>query len=124
MKYDWNNLFLVCAHCNNIKLGKYDDILDCTHENVDDVIAFRKKGYFGKEETLEFEALDNRTETKSTVLLLENVYYGETPQKQMEAKILRKRLRKELSKFKELVREYKEADGIDKEDGLKYLPDF
>ena len=116
LKYDWNNLFWVCAHCNNIKLGKYDNILDCTSEDVDNAIAFRKKGYFGKEETLEFEALDSRMETEATILLLKNVYYGKTPQKQIEAKILRKRLRKELSKFKELVREYKEAEGVDKED--------
>ena len=116
LKYSWKNLFWVCAHCNNVKLDKYDNILDCTVENVDDVIAFRKSGYFGKEERLEFEALDNREETKTTILLLENVYYGKTPQKEFESKILRKRLRKELSNFKELVREYKEADGETKED--------
>ncbi len=33
---------------------------------------------------------------------------GSTPQKQMEARILRRILRKELSKFKEYVREYQE----------------
>lgn len=48
--------------------------------------------------------------------LLKSVYYGETPQKMIEAKILRKRLRKEISRFKELVREYKEAEGEEKED--------
>lgn len=48
------------------------------------------------------------------------MYYGSTTQKQMEAKILRRILRKELSKFKEYVREYLEADGEEKED-LKYL---
>lgn len=116
MKYDWRNLFWVCAHCNNVKLAKYDNILDCTCESVDDVIAFRKKGYFGKDEILEFEALDNREETKCTVALLKSVYYGETPQKIIEAKILRKRLRKEISRFKELVREYKEAEGEERED--------
>lgn len=33
---------------------------------------------------------------------------GSTPQKQMEARILKRILRKELSKFKEYVREYQE----------------
>lgn len=116
LKYDWNNLFLACAHCNNVKLGKYDSILDCTKESVDEVIAFRKIGYFGKEERLEFLALDNREETKTTVALLENVYYGETPQKKFEAKILRKSLREEISRFKGLVREFKDAEGEDKVD--------
>lgn len=36
LKYDWNNLFLSCAHCNNTKLGKYDPILDCTKEAEDE----------------------------------------------------------------------------------------
>ena len=26
LKYDWNNLFWVCAHCNNIKSDKYEPI--------------------------------------------------------------------------------------------------
>ena len=38
----------------------------------------------------------------------------------MEAVILRKHLRKEISNFKEYVREYKEAEDEEKED-LKYL---
>lgn len=54
LKYDWNNLFWSCAHCNNIKSDKYELILDCTQEEVERLIAFRKKGYFGTDEKLEF----------------------------------------------------------------------
>lgn len=68
LKYDWNNLFLSCAHCNNTKLDQYHPILDCT----------------------------------------------------VEAAILRRLLRKELSEFKEYVRQYQEAEGEEKED-LKCL---
>ena len=120
LKYDWNNLFLACAHCNNIKQDKYEPIIDCTKENVEELIAFRKEGYFGTDEKLIFDMLDSKIETQNTVKLLQEVYYGSTPQKKMEAKILRKTLRKELSKFKEYVREYKEAEDEEKED-LKYL---
>ena len=116
LKYDWNNLFLACAHCNNTKLAKFDPIIDCTKENVEELIAFRKKGFFGTDEELIFDMLDSRIETQNTVKLLHEVYYGSTPQKKMEAKIIRKRLRKELSIFKEYVREYKEAEDEDKED--------
>jgi len=28
LQFDWNNLFLACGHCNNIKGEKYDEILD------------------------------------------------------------------------------------------------
>lgn len=120
LKYDWNNLFLACAHCNNTKLAKFDPIIDCTKENVEELIAFRKEGYFGTDEKLIFDMLDCRIETQNTVKLLQEVYYGSTPQKKMEATILRRILRKELSKFKEYVREYKEAEDEEKED-LKYL---
>lgn len=120
LKYDWNNLFLSCAHCNNIKLDKFDPIIDCTKENVEELIAFRKTGYFGTDEKLCFDRMDSRIETVNTVKLLQEVYYGSTPQKKMEAKILRRILRKELSDFKEYVREYKEAENEEKED-LKAL---
>lgn len=116
LKYDWNNLFLACAHCNNTKLAKFDPIIDCTKENVEELIAFRKKGFFGTDEELIFDMLDSRIETQNTVNLLHEVYYGSTPQKKMGAKIIRKRLRKELSIFKEYVREYKEAEDEEKED--------
>lgn len=120
LKYDWNNLFLSCAHCNNTKLGKYDPIIDCTREDVEKLIAFRKKGYFGTAEELVFENLDFREETINTVNLLREIYYGVTPQKKMEATILRRTLRKELLEFKECVREYQEAENEEKED-LEYL---
>ncbi|MCC8101358.1 MAG: HNH endonuclease [Clostridiales bacterium] len=120
LKYDWNNLFLSCAHCNNTKLDQFDPILNCTTEDVEKSIAFRKKGYFGIDEEFTFEELDSRTETKNTAELLRKVYYGSTPQKKMEASILRRILRKELSKFKEYVREYQEAEDEDKKD-LKCL---
>lgn len=116
LKYDWNNLFLVCAHCNNTKLDRFAPILDCTKENIEELIAFRKKGYFGTDEKLIFDMLDFRIETQNTVKLLQEVYYGSTAQKKMEAAILRRILRKELSEFKEYVREYKEAEEEEKED--------
>ena len=81
MKYDWDNLFWSCAHCNNIKNAKYDPILDCTQVDVDQKIAFRKEGDFGMDEEFCFIALENGEEIKNTVGLLYEVYYGSTPQK-------------------------------------------
>ncbi len=120
LKYDWNNLFLACAHCNNTKLDKYEPIIDCTKENVEALIAFRRTGYFGTDEKLLFEKLDDRIEVENTIKLLQEIYYGSTPQKKMESTILRRMLRKEFSAFKEYVREYHEAEDEEKED-LKYL---
>lgn len=122
LKYDWNNLFWVCAHCNNIKSDKYEPILDCTKRSVEQLIAFRKKGYFGAEEKLEFTPLvSDDEEVEHTVSLLEDVYYGTTPQKKIEAQIIRKNLRKDLSKFKEYVREYQEAEDVVEKDDIGEL---
>jgi hypothetical protein len=119
LKYDWNNLFLSCAHCNNIKNDKYEPILDCSKIDVDRKIAFRKEGYFGRDEKFEFIPIEEGIEIKNTVALLYDSYYGKTPQKKMEATNIRRALRRNLSDFKNLVREYDEAEDYNKED-LKY----
>lgn len=121
LKYDWNNLFWSCAHCNNIKSDKFEPILDCTKEEIDNVIAFRKEGYFGTDERLVFEPLDNRPETINTVQLLNAVYNGTTAQKKIEARVLRKGVREELAKFKGMIRDYEDAEGEDKEDLRLYV---
>lgn len=118
LKYDWNNLFWSCAHCNNIKLDKYEPILDCTKVEVDELIAFRKTGYFGTEERLVFEPLCEGEAVDNTIQLLQDAYYGTTPQKRLEAKVIRKHLRNELRNFKDFVREYQEAEGEDKKDAF------
>ena len=110
LKFDWNNLFLSCGHCNNIKKEHYNPILDCTKVEVDKKIAFRKKGYFGIEEKLEFTPLEDSIEIKNTIELLKNIYEGNTPQKRLEAVTIRKELRKELFKFKEAIREYEDTE--------------
>ena len=122
LKYDWNNLFLVCAHCNNIKLAKYDPILDCTKEPVEKLIAFRKKGYFGLKEELEFTPVGIENEAvKNTVSLLKDAYYGTTDQKKFEARIIRKALRKDIAQFKDYVREYQEAENEEEREDVVYL---
>lgn len=110
LKYDWNNLFWACAHCNNIKSGRYDPILDCSKIDVDRKIAFRKEGYFGEDEKYVFEALEESDEIKNTIDLLHEVYYGSTLQKKMEAVNIRRALRSDLSAFKNLVRAYYEVE--------------
>lgn len=122
LKYDWQNLFWSCAHCNNIKLDKYEPILDCTKENVEKLIAFRKKGYFGTDEILEFIPLvEDNEAVENTIALLEDAYYGTTPQKKFEARVIRKELRRELSEFKEYVREYQEAENEEEKEDAEIL---
>lgn len=116
LRFDWNNLFLACAHCNGTKRREHEPILDCTQVDVDRRIRFYREGHWGTEEKFCFAACDNRVETVHTVMLLEEIYYGKTPQKKLESANLRGNLRKELAKFKGYVRDYQEADGEDRQD--------
>ena len=45
-KFDWNNLFWACGHCNGIKnQGKYDDgIIDCCIQDPEEMINFKLVG--------------------------------------------------------------------------------
>ena len=66
-------------------------------EDVEKKIAFRKEGYFGTDEKFVFIPLDDDVKTKNTVKLLHDAYYGTTSQKKMEARIIRKHLRENIS---------------------------
>lgn len=116
LMFDWNNLFLSCSHCNNIKNDRFTPILDCTKVAVDEKIAFRRHAEPFEADKLDIIALDNSTETRNTVALLNEIYYGSTEQKKEEAKIIRTQLSKELNRFEECVKEYASADGEDKKD--------
>ena len=48
-------------------------------------------------------------------------YYGTTPQKKIEAQIIRKTLRQNLSNFKEYVREYQETEDKEEKEDIGYL---
>lgn len=120
LMFSWENLFLSCSHCNNIKLDKYNDILDCTKIEVDEIIIFRKKGTYGWEEEIEVATLIKNKTTENTVELLNKVYNGTTMMKILESSNIRKELRNELLEFTKAINEYFEAIGEDKEDA-KYL---
>lgn len=116
LRYDWNNLFLACTHCNSTKKKRHEPILDCSQAEVDRMIRFYKIGHWGTKEEFCFEARDDSAETIHTIALLEEIYYGRTPQKEIASAHLRGELRKELAQFKGYVRDYLEACGEDKQD--------
>ena len=119
LKFDWNNLFLACGHCNHIKGTKFNPILDCTKIEVDELISFRKIGYFSTDEYLKFEPVSdfpNNEEIQMTCDLLQRIHYGKTPQEKVESKMLRHYVQAELNKFKYCIRDYLESSGEVKKD--------
>ena len=118
-KYSWDNIFLSCSHCNNTKGNRYVPILDCTHVDVDQRISFHFLNPLQNEREIMLEALDDTVETRNTCSLLMNVYYGKTPQKEMESRLIRCELRRQIMEFMAYVREYLDTEeGEDKRDLL------
>lgn len=72
-KFDWNNLFWACGHCNIVKnQRKYDEgILDCCKLDPERKITFRLKG-----NEIELEPLSpgKNTETDRTISLVGEVF--------------------------------------------------
>lgn len=121
LKYDYNNLFYSCAHCNNIKNTKYDNILDCTKVDVDEKIAFRLKGNILSKKQYYAEALDDDSSVVETTNLINEVYTGKTVQKRIEAKNILKLLDDDYSSFRSLLKDYKLSSGQVKEDNYYYI---
>ena len=119
LKFNWDNLFWSCSHCNNTKSKKYDNILNCTdiNDDVENKLKYIIDPYpFAK---AQIEALDKSTETITTKELLLEVYNGTTKLKTTESANLRKKLLKEIRDFQGLLCDYFE-DTNSPED-LKYF---
>ena len=109
LKFDWNNLFFSCSHCNNTKSDKYDNLLNCIVE-TDDVenklkyifIAFPKK-------QVQIEATEQSEKSKNTKNLLLDIYNGTTPLKKLESANLRKHLFNEIEVFQTLLQDFQKT---------------
>jgi hypothetical protein len=111
LKYDWNNLFLSCSHCNNIKLNNYNNLLNCTISTDEVDIALH---YYCKPMPKEYAVFNIEipsNEATKTKDLLDKCFNGEhTPQKKLESSNLRSMLLEEIRKFQELLFDYEEDE--------------
>lgn len=83
-KFDWNNLFLSCGHCNSVKKQqKYDEgIIDCCKTDPEELIYFRLQ-----ENTINISAIDDEDEKALlTAMLIQEVFEA----KKKEAMLRRK----------------------------------
>ena len=105
LKFSWDNLFFACSHCNNTKLAKYDDILDCTQDvYIEEKLKYIFHPYPYEKVTI--KALDSQTTTRNTKKLLESVFNGTTKQKKMESANIRNKLLLEIQEFQKCLTEY------------------
>lgn len=106
LKFSWDNLYYSCGHCNNIKLGKYENILDCMSDGEDVENAMQYKASTFPKKKIEIIPREDTEKVKNTAELLENVYNGTTTQKKLESEKLRQKVQKELIKFQDALNEY------------------
>ena len=105
LKYDWENLFFACAHCNRIKGSCYDHIIDCTKKDPEKYIILKFNSY--PESYVKILDRLNGAENGETRELLDKIYKGAgTPISECEAKNLKKRISRELKNFMECVENY------------------
>ncbi|MCA9196207.1 MAG: HNH endonuclease [Planctomycetales bacterium] len=103
LKFSWDNLFWACSHCNNTKLAKFGNLLNCTNKDDHVELRIKQKCNPFPHETVVLEALDQDPRTIETRNLLNDVYNGTTKLKTMEAANIRNALVHELHEFQQLL---------------------
>lgn len=105
-KFQWKNLFLVCPHCNNTKLGNEDEILDCTNSShkIYDWIEYNFTSF--PKTKVELKIINNIDIVNNTVTLLDKIYNGSTVNKKFEADNIKKKIMREIQSFENLIFEY------------------
>jgi hypothetical protein len=76
LKFDWNNLFYSCYHCNHAKQGHYDDVIDCTQVDPQDYFALELK--VGLKTEIKITKLNDTTGVDQTIALLNHIFNGNT----------------------------------------------
>lgn len=118
LKFKWDNLFLSCRHCNNIKSTSFDEILDCTKEDVETHIKY-KMDLFPMAE-VEISATNEDERVLKTVELLDKCFNGEhTPTKKLDSKNIRDNILKQLNIFRSEITKYFDAIENDEEDEIQ-----
>lgn len=121
LMFDWNNLYYSCGHCNNLKLSKYDNILNPGNpeEDVEECIHYGMP-ILHKRALVEITAYGHNEKVNNTVELLNYVYNGKTAIKDIEAVNIKNNLVKELVEFTGWLREYDDDElEEDERDSLK-----
>ncbi|GGW35190.1 hypothetical protein [Vreelandella hamiltonii] len=104
-KFDWNNLYYVCGRCNNIKLAKYNNLIDCADPGYD---AFRLVKHLPPhtpyQSKLIIEAMNDDDKTTETAALLDEIYNTDkTINKKITGRYLRRKIFSRYNRFLELV---------------------
>lgn len=107
-KFDWNNLFLSCGHCNGSKGDNQNPLLDCTSINDDVYNDLEYKITSFPKESVHISATNaNNIKANNTANLLNIIYSGKISNKLtnrvMGAGNIREKIRQEIDMFTDLL---------------------
>lgn len=107
-KFSWENLYFSCGRCNNIKLAKYNELLDCCDPNVDVLRSIKHvPPITAYAKCLRIEPQFDDKKTRLTAELIERVFNSEhTPNKTVSASFLRKKVFQQFNLFLDLQCKY------------------
>ena len=106
LKYGWDNLFISCAHCNNIKGTRYDGIINPSTCDPEDFIGLSVKISDDFIESVCIDTFNQGSSTLETAILLGYVYNGgSTDIKDIECANLRnEHLLPDIQRFNQYIR--------------------
>ncbi|MCM1064984.1 MAG: hypothetical protein NC420_11060 [Eubacterium sp.] len=105
LKYNWENLFYACAHCNRIKGSRYDHIIDCTKDDPEMYIHISFQSY--PKNYVEVSSRLYCSKNIETQELLDKIYNGAgTPISEFEASNLKCKISDEIKEFIEYIEKY------------------
>lgn len=105
-KFDWDNLFLSCGHCNSVKNANEfnENIINCT--KVDPSNHIRQEF---KDSSVVVTALDKEVQSITTAKLIEKCFNVENTSKRFSASYVRtQELSKEMNIFYRSLAKYRE----------------
>lgn len=114
-KFSWGNLYLVCARCNNIKLAKYNNLLDCCSISVWDRVKLTP-GFSPRAKEFIVTAQYPDDKTLETAQLLNDIYNNNnTINKRITARSLRAQVVQTTHKLTQHMIAYYSEDSTDEE---------
>lgn len=93
-KFNWENLYLACSRCNNIKRIEFDNILDCCDQEIDVFRAIKHVPPITPyAKTVRLVAMQADVKTMSTCSLLDKVFNSDhTANKRVSGAFLRRKV--------------------------------
>lgn len=124
-KFSWDNLYLACSRCNNIKLAEFDNLLDCCDPSIDVALLVRMIPPitpYTKKVIIEGTSTDIKT--INTVKLLDKIFNSDhTVNKEISGSFLRRKIYDAFECFNEHIRNYfaRDATRLEKEKAIEKM---